>query len=130
MVLGSWLEPCPRAEVAVGWSFPTSLLWLPWPARTGTCLLLNGPAVSVDFQWSFTCTTYPSLSWILESLYHISALVLFVRNEKVSLEPWWLNLQSLNTEVWSDFENNSWLLGQCRRALAMFHSYFLVITNS
>lgn len=72
----------------------------------------------------------PSVSWILESLYHISAIALFVRHEEVSLEPWWLYLQSLNTEVWSAFENSFWLLGQCRKALAMFHSYFLVITNT
>lgn len=71
----------------------------------------------------------PSLSWILESLDHISAIALFVRNEEVSLELWWLYLQSLNSEVWSAFENSCWLLGQCRKALAMFHSYFLVITN-
>lgn len=97
MVLGSWLEHCSGAEVPVGRAFPTILLWLPQPARTGSCLLLSGPAMSVDFQWSFTCATYPSLSWILESLYHISAIALFVRNEKVSLEPWWLYLPSLNT---------------------------------
>lgn len=52
-----------------------------------------------------------------------------MRNEKVSLEPWWLYLQSLNTSVWSAFENNFWLLGQCRRALAMFLSYFLAVTS-
>lgn len=50
VVLGSWLEHCSDAEVPVGWTFPTSLLWLPWPARAGSYLLLNGPAVSVDFQ--------------------------------------------------------------------------------
>lgn len=82
---------------------------------------------SVEFHLLVPLTL--SLSWILESLYHISAIALFVRNEKVSLEPWWLYLQSLNTSVWSAFENNFWLLGQCRRALAVFHSYFLVVTS-
>lgn len=55
----------------------------------------NECGFSVEFHLLVPLT--PSLSWILESLYHVSAIALFVRNEKVSLEPWWLYLQSLNT---------------------------------
>jgi len=40
--------------------------------------------------------------------------------QKFSVEPLWLYLQSLSTEVWSAFENNFWLLGQWRRAPRYF----------
>ena len=86
MVLGSWLANCSGTEMPVGSTFPTSLLCLPQLHRAAGKDRRLSPVIRPSNECQFAVEFHSliplilGLSWILESLCHISAFALFLRN--------------------------------------------------